>query len=50
MTDVLIVGGSLLLGFLFGVFSFRLKQRWCPICGATLTCPYPAHHDTSRAV
>lgn len=48
MIGVLIASGSLLFGFLIGVFSFRLKQRWCPICGATLTCPEPAYHHPSR--
>jgi hypothetical protein len=22
-------------GFLAGLFTFRLKSRWCPMCGAT---------------
>jgi hypothetical protein len=26
-----------LLGFLLGPFSFRVKSRWCPRCGATTT-------------
>jgi hypothetical protein len=24
-----------LLGFLAGLFSFRVKSRWCPSCGRT---------------
>jgi hypothetical protein len=28
----------LLLGFLAGL-TFRMKQRWCEHCGATLRCP-----------
>jgi hypothetical protein len=30
--------GFLLIGFLAGLFLFRLKQRWCSACGETLTC------------
>jgi len=26
--------GSALLGFTLGLFSFRIKSRWCPDCGA----------------
>jgi hypothetical protein len=34
----------LTVGFFVGLLTFRLKQRWCPTCGATLTCPDPASH------
>jgi rRNA maturation protein Nop10 len=34
-----------LIGFLAGLLSFHMKQRWCPVCGATLTCPDPAYHS-----
>lgn len=27
------------LGFLAGMLTFRRSQRWCPECGALLTCP-----------
>lgn len=33
-----------LIGFLAGLLSFRLKQRWCSVCGAMLTCPDPTYH------
>lgn len=26
---------ALLLGFLAGLLSFKVKDRWCPHCGAT---------------
>lgn len=26
---------GLLLGFLAGLLSFKVKDRWCPHCGAT---------------
>lgn len=25
--------GTALLGFLAGLFSFKVKSRWCPRCG-----------------
>jgi hypothetical protein len=28
---------GLALGFLVGLFAFRIKSRWCPHCGATTT-------------
>jgi hypothetical protein len=34
-----------LIGFLAGLLTFRAKQRWCPECGLTLTCP--VHHHGS---
>nr|MDT0657259.1 NADH pyrophosphatase zinc ribbon domain-containing protein [Micromonospora sp. DSM 115978] len=27
--------GVALLGFLAGLFSFKIKARWCPRCGGT---------------
>jgi hypothetical protein len=30
--------GALLLGFLAGVLTFKVKNRWCTACGASLTC------------
>nr|MDT0658524.1 hypothetical protein [Micromonospora sp. DSM 115978] len=32
--------GTCLLGFLAGLFAFRVKSRWCPECGS-LTFPRP---------
>jgi hypothetical protein len=26
---------GLVLGFLAGLFAFRVKSRWCPACGRT---------------
>lgn len=42
-TGGLWVSGTL-LGFVTGFFLFRMKQRWCPACGATLVCPDPTYH------
>ncbi|WFE29591.1 hypothetical protein O7623_10560 [Solwaraspora sp. WMMD791] len=32
--------GAVLLGFLAGLFAFKVKVRWCPWCGR-LTWPGP---------
>jgi hypothetical protein len=40
--------GSTVMGFLLGLFTFRLKQRWCRTCGATLTCPDPTYHPSTE--
>jgi hypothetical protein len=31
--------GVALLGFVAGLLSFKIKNRWCPHCGLTLRCP-----------
>jgi hypothetical protein len=33
------VATALIIGFLTGLISFKIKQRWCPVCGASLQCP-----------
>jgi hypothetical protein len=30
---------TMLLGFLAGLLSFKVKSRWCPTCGAVKSCP-----------
>jgi hypothetical protein len=30
------VAPALVMGFVAGLFSFRIKSRWCPQCGSTL--------------
>jgi len=35
--------GSLLLGFALGLFSFKIKSRWCPECGAWTHRQQPPH-------
>jgi hypothetical protein len=37
--EIAMVIAALLVGFLAGVFSFRVKSRWCEQCGVTLQCP-----------
>ncbi|GIF26677.1 hypothetical protein BJ973_001124 [Actinoplanes tereljensis] len=29
---------ALIVGFMAGLLSFRVKSRWCPRCGDTLQC------------
>jgi len=40
-----IVGGIAvgLLGFALGLFSFKVKSRWCPKCGAWTHRERPAY-------
>ena len=33
---------ALLVGFLAGLISFKVKSRWCPQCGAMTTVDLPA--------
>jgi hypothetical protein len=35
------------VGFLIGLFTFRVKSRWCPECGATTMPAEPRHGQTS---
>jgi hypothetical protein len=32
------VVGAILLGYVAGLLSFKVKLRWCRECGATLRC------------
>ncbi|GGM61765.1 hypothetical protein GCM10011608_53630 [Micromonospora sonchi] len=32
---VMMLVGAVLLGFLAGLFAFKVKSRWCPRCGAS---------------
>jgi len=27
------------VGFLVGLLAFKIKARWCAVCGAIKTCP-----------
>lgn len=38
MSQALTVGAAVLLGFVAGLVSFKVKTRWCRSCGETLTC------------
>ena len=39
MDLALAVSAALLIGFLAGLIGLRIRRRWCPVCGSTLTCP-----------
>ncbi|MFY1637431.1 hypothetical protein ACN27F_29875 [Solwaraspora sp. WMMB335] len=39
--DICALTSAALLGFLAGLFSFRVKSRWCPRCGELTTAPPP---------
>jgi hypothetical protein len=41
--------GTAMLGFMAGLFSFKVKSRWCPLCGSALTCPTCARAAEHRA-
>jgi hypothetical protein len=45
---VLTFGCFVTLGFLAGLFSFRIKSRWCPNCGSTTACYGPSDQEPSR--
>jgi len=30
---------AMLLAYLAGLLSFKIKSRWCPNCGTVKTCP-----------
>jgi hypothetical protein len=35
---------AMAVGFLGGLLTLRQKTRWCPDCGAMLTCPHTSEH------
>ncbi|WP_412752258.1 hypothetical protein [Krasilnikovia sp. M28-CT-15] len=35
---------ALMVGFLGGLLSFKVKQRWCPRCGSLTTGDTPERH------
>ncbi len=39
--------GCAFLGFLAGLFSFKVKARWCPHCGAWTSEARPVHRQTA---
>jgi hypothetical protein len=41
---VLVAAFAAAAGFAAGLLLFRIKQRWCPVCGATFDCPDRALH------
>jgi hypothetical protein len=45
---ILVAFGSGLLGFAAGLFTFKVKSRWCPECGAWTRRPPPARRWVPR--
>jgi hypothetical protein len=41
--------GAFVVGFLIGLFTFRIKSRWCPECGATTTSTESRHGQSTTA-
>ncbi|MFY1694827.1 MULTISPECIES: hypothetical protein [unclassified Solwaraspora] len=39
--DVCALTSAVLLGYLAGLFSFKVKSRWCPRCGELTTAQLP---------
>jgi hypothetical protein len=42
------VASALVLGYLGGLLSFKVKSRWCPECGATTTKRPPLQQTVAR--
>jgi hypothetical protein len=41
---------AILVGFLAGLLTFKVKTRWCPNCGAVKSCPRCARPGLPRPV
>jgi hypothetical protein len=39
MSDAVTIILAMLFGFVTGLFSFKIKSRWCSACGAVKSCP-----------
>lgn len=39
---------AVVVGFLGGLLTFKLKQGWCAECGTSLACPADATHEATR--
>jgi hypothetical protein len=46
--EALAMAGLLLFGYLAGLLSFKVKSRWCRICGVVKSCPSCGHWAASR--
>jgi len=36
--EVLVTAVLVLVAYLAGLLSFKVKSRWCPVCGAIKSC------------
>lgn len=50
MGVVVAVSSALLIGFLTGLLTFKLKLGWCAECGTSLACPADATHEAIRTL
>ncbi len=39
MGYLMAIGPAMLLGYLVGLLSFKIKSRWCAVCGSVKSCP-----------
>jgi len=37
--EVLVTVALVATAYLAGLVSFKIKTRWCPVCGAVKSCP-----------
>lgn len=37
--EVLVTATLVIVAYLAGLLSFKVKTRWCPVCGAVKSCP-----------
>jgi hypothetical protein len=50
MAQMITVVLAMLLGFLAGLLSFKVKSRWCAECGTVKSCPRCADRTEPLAV
>jgi Flp pilus assembly pilin Flp len=50
MTAVIVGLISVLIGIAIGIVLFKLKQRWCHLCGRTLVCPECVLSKSTRRI
>jgi hypothetical protein len=37
--EVLVTAALVLVAYVAGLWSFKIKSRWCAVCGAVKSCP-----------
>ena len=45
---IVAVIAALLAGYVAGLLSFKVKERWCPCCGSNTTHPAREHAGQAR--
>jgi hypothetical protein len=46
---MLVTAALVLIAYVAGLWSFKIKSRWCAICGAVKSCPNCAGWAASAA-